>query len=42
MEEAAGKQALAKFSATERELKSGKWMAGLNRFADQIARRERS
>ena len=39
MEDAAGKQALAKFSATERELKSGKWMEGLDRFADQIARR---
>lgn len=38
MEEAAGKKALAKFSATERELKSGKWMEGLDRFADQIAR----
>lgn len=38
MEEAAGKQALAKFSVTERELKSGKWREGLDRFADQIAR----
>ncbi|MBU2487413.1 MAG: hypothetical protein KKG78_20250 [Alphaproteobacteria bacterium] len=36
MEEAAGKQALAKFSATERELKSGKWKRGLQRFIDAI------
>lgn len=38
MEQAAGKQALAKFSATERELKTGKWMEGLNRFAEEIAK----
>lgn len=38
MEEAAGKQALAKYSVTERDLKSGKWMEGLDRFAGQIAR----
>jgi len=38
MEQAAGKPALAKLSATERELKSGTWLEGLDRFAAEIGK----
>lgn len=38
MAEAAGKPALATFSATERQLKSGAWKEGMAHFADAIAK----
>lgn len=36
MAEAAGKPALATFSATERQVKSGAWKDGMERFAEAI------
>lgn len=38
MEQAAGKQALAKFSTTERELKSGNWNGRLEQFTKEIGK----
>jgi flavodoxin len=38
MAEAAGKPALATFSATERQVKSGAWKDGMARFAEAVAK----